>query len=297
MSEHDAPTGFDRRTLFKFGGATVALSAVIAACGGTDEGAGPEGIAVAGTRPPLATMPTAPVDDVILLRTATSLHYNAMDVIDAVSGVAGLDPAVAAAAASYRELLQAQADALAAATTDAGGEAFESSNPVVNGRIVQPAATLLAASPDPGSDAANLLHAVAVFAATTHQAFVAKFTAKALRQAAMSIGVVHAQVAATLAHIISPENYVPAAAIAAAEPEGIAATETTVAAGLPSTVPAATATTEAVVVIADVAVYMVPASFGPLSPIQVVLGDPTTDGATKRQQLNIETPSLNSMMY
>lgn len=298
MSEQTTPAGFDRRTFFRVGGTTIALSAVVAACAGTEEGAGPEGIAAAGERPPLATVPTTPVDDVVLLRTATSLHYNAMDVVDTVSAVDGVDSAVVELAAAYRTLLQGQADALAEATTEAGGQAYEQSNPVVDDRVIQPAAALLAASPTQGTDAANLLHAVAVLAAATHQAFVAQFADKALRQAAMAIGAVHSQVAASLAHLISPENFVTEAAIASAEPAGVEqAPETTVDAGLPTTVAPSVETTAAAVGVPDVAVYMVPTAFGPLSPTQVVLGDPTADGDTKRQQLNIETPSLNSMMY
>ena len=75
-------------------------------------------------------------------------------------------------------------------------------------------------------------------------------------------------------------------------------TATTVAAGLPSTSVAATATSAAADAgIADVVVYMVPSAFGALSPTQVVLGKAGVEDATKRQQVNIETPSLNSMVY
>lgn len=298
MSTDHTSQGFDRRSFLRVGGTTIALSAIVAACAGSEEGAGPEGIASAGTRPPLATAPTQTVDDIVLLRTATSLHYNAMDVVDAVSGIAGVDPAILDAAAAYKTMLQVQADALAAATTEAGGEAYEQSNPFVHDRIVAPASTLLAAGDDVPADAARLLHAVASLAAATHQAFVAQFTAKALRQAAMSIGSVHAQVASALAHIITPENYVSAEAIAAAEPAGVPeATATTVAAGLPTTSAAPVETTAAVAGIPDVPVYMVPSAFGTLSAVQVVLGKPGVDDETKRAQLNIETPSLNSMIY
>jgi len=288
---------FDRRDLFKIGGATIALSAVVAACGGDNNGAGPVRVASAGTRPPLATTTTATVDDKVLLRTATSLHYNAMDVVDVVSGVAGLDATVLAAAKAYKPLLQAQADALAAATTAAGGTPFEEKNPTVDSRVVQPAVALLNVSDTKAGDAARLLHAVANFASESHQAFVVQFVDPALRQAAMSIGIVHAQVAASLAGVITPENIVPAGEVTAAEPKGVDATATTVAAGLPSTSVAATGTTAAAAGIPDTVVYMVPSAFGILSATQVVLGKVGVDDATKRQQLNIETPSLNSMVY
>ena len=100
----------------------------------------------------------------------------------------------------------------------------------------------------------------------------------------MSIGLVHGQVAAALAHLISPDNYVTAEAIAAAEPAGLDG-------GTPA---ASTAAAEGV---QNVAIYMVPGAFSALSPTQVVLGKAGAEDATKRQTLNIDSPSLNSMIY
>jgi type IV pilus biogenesis protein CpaD/CtpE len=274
---------FDRRGFLKVGGASVSLAALLAACG-SDEGAGPAGIAAAGTRPPLATTTSATVTDIVLLRTATSLHYNAMDVVDVVSGVEGVDSAIIEAAGAYKALLEEQAAALAEATTAADGEAYEKSNPTVDERVIQPAVALLDASDTKAADAANLLHAVATFAAASHHAFVEMFTEAPNRQAAMSIGLVHGQVAAALAHLISPDNYVTAEAIAAAEPAGLDG-------GTPA---ASTAAAEGV---QNVAIYMVPGAFSALSPTQVVLGKAGAEDATKRQTLNIDSPSLNSMIY
>lgn len=289
---------FDRRGFLRIGGSTVALTAVVAACGGTGEGAGPEGIASAGTRPPLATAVSATVTDVVLLRTASSLHYNAIEVAELVAGLDGVDAKVVELAEAYVPVLEAQATALGDATTDAGGEAYTTKNPVFDERVVQVAVGLLNASDTKASDAARLLHAVASLAAATHQAFVAQLVEPGLRQAAMAIGVVHNQVAAALAHVISPDNVVPVAEITAAEPAGVSATpETTVAAGLPSTSEAPATTAPAAAGIADVAVYMVPSAFGNLGPTQVVLGKAGADDSTKRVQVNIETPSLNTMMY
>ena len=299
MPEQTSPT-FDRRDLFRIGGATVALSAIVAACGGTNDGAGPEGVASAGTRPPLATTTSATVTDVVLLRTATSLHYNAMDVATLVAGTSGVDAKVVELAKAYGELLQEQADALAAATEEAGGEAFNEKNPAVDSRVIQPAVALLNVSDTKASDAARLLHAVAGFASATHQAFVALFVQPANRQAAMLVGVVHNQVASALAAAITPENIVSEAEITASEPAGVGATlRPRSEAGLPSTseAPATTEAGAAAAGVADVAVYMVPGAFGSLSATPIVLGKVGVDDSTKRQQLNIETPSLNSMVY
>ncbi len=297
MSELRDTTGVDRRQFLRIGGSVVALSAIVAACG-TDEGVGPEGVASAGSAAPLATVNSQPVTDVVLLRTATSLHYNAIDIVDKVMSVDGLDGEIAAAADLYRGLLQEQADALAEATTDAGGQPFEQSNPVVASRIVGPAATLLDASETMASDAARLLHATADLAAATHQAFVALLAEPALRMAAMSIGATHAKVASALAGLISPENLTTADEISVAEPAGLdESTDTTVDAGLPTTSVAAPATTQESSGVPDVEVYVIPSAFGALSAVQVVLGRNGVEDDTKRRQLNLETPSLNSLVY
>ena len=81
--DFDAPSFIDRRGFLRLGGFTVAATAVLAACG-SDEGAGPEEITQAGSAPPEAEAPSGVITDSTLLRTATSLHYNAMDVIDTV---------------------------------------------------------------------------------------------------------------------------------------------------------------------------------------------------------------------
>jgi hypothetical protein len=101
------------------------------------------------------------------------------------------------------------------------------------------------------------------------------------------------------ARIISPENIVTLDDFATAAPAAAAAASTTtVETGLPTTVGGAAAAPEAAAGPADIPVYQVPSAFGSLAPVQIVLGDVNElDGPTKRVQLNIETPSLNSLMY
>ncbi|MFM7488875.1 MAG: hypothetical protein ACKO36_00880, partial [Actinomycetota bacterium] len=69
-----------RRRFLLAGGATVSLGALISACGG---GGSKSGIARVGLAPDPAKLPTAEVTDVTLLRTATSLEYNAIFVYEA----------------------------------------------------------------------------------------------------------------------------------------------------------------------------------------------------------------------
>ncbi|MGD9702135.1 MAG: hypothetical protein AB7Q42_06480 [Acidimicrobiia bacterium] len=295
----DAPSFLDRRGFLRLSGFTVAVTAVLAACG-SDEGAGPEGITEAGSAPPLAEAPSGIITDGTLLRTATSLHYNAMDVIDAVLDLGVVSAEISAAAEAYKVLLQDQADALAEATTSIDVQPFEEKNPVVDTRVIKPALALLDVSQTTGADAERLLHAVASLATATHQGIVPSLSRPELRATVMQVGAVHARVATVLARIISPENTVTLEDLATAAPEAAAAaTSTTVETGLPSTAPDAAPTTAAAAAgPADLPVYQVPSAFGSLAPVQIVLGDATkVDGPTKRTQLNIETPSLNSLMY
>ena len=295
----DAPPFLDRRGFLRLSGFTVVTTAVLAACG-SNEGAGPEEITQAGSAPAAAEAPSGVVSDSTLLRTATSLHYNAMDVVDTVLALDVVSAEMASAAESYKVLLQEQADALAESTTGSGGQPFEEKNPVVEARVIEPAVALLEVSQTPDSDAERLLHAVASLAVSTLQGMVPTLSSPELRSTVMQIGAVHARVATVFARIISPENIVTLDDFATAAPAAAAAASTTtVETGLPTTVGGAAAAPEAAAAgPADIPVYQVPSAFGSLAPVQIVLGDVNElDGPTKRVQFNIETPSLNSLMY
>ncbi|MEZ5216366.1 MAG: hypothetical protein R2715_07190 [Ilumatobacteraceae bacterium] len=129
----------------------------------------------------------------------------------------------------------------------------------------------------------TLLHAIAALAAETHQAFVELATEP--QPVARSIGPISHARAGRRSPRDSPNNYVTVAELLH-ELAGLPSdtvTETTAAASEPTS--------------DQVGVYMIPSTFGTLSAVQVVLGKAGVEDATKRVTLNIETPSLNSMMY
>ena len=288
---------FDRRAFLRAGGAGIALAAVLAACG-SDEGAGPEGITEAGTTPTTLPRPTGVVSDATLMRTATSIHYNIIDVIDSVLGLGVVRPEMVTTAEQYSELLREQADVLAEATERIGGTPFTEANPVVNDRVVQPSLHLLDVSQSQPVDAENLLQAYAQYGGETMQAFVPQLSQAELRARLMEVGAVHSRVATVMARIISPDNIVSPTDIQVAAPQDAAATTTTVETGLPSTVPGETTSTVPVGFVSDIPVYQVPSAFGSLAPIGVTLGDINqVEGPDKRAVFLIETPSLNSYMY
>ena len=299
----DSGRGVDRRTLLKVGGFSVAAAALIAACGG-ENGSGnvapSKNIPLSGTSPPIKRPGDGVYDDAVLLRTMTSLQYNALEVIAAIQKVNGIDPDVAALAKGYAPIVQRQADELARATTEVGGTPYEAPNPRFNEDVVQPSLHKISVSQTPASDAANFMHAIIAVLAETTQAYTPLVRRQPPRQLLMQIGTVHGREAGWLANAITPENIVSEETAAAAAPsDPVETTTTNAAAGLPTTTeaPTTSAAGGGAAATADIPVYVVPATFGQLGAVQVVLGNANDQGADKRTVVNIETPSLNSFVY
>ena len=128
---------------------------------------------------------------------------------------------------------------------------------------------------------------------TTRASVVPVLTSPDLRKAAMSVGSVEARHAAVLGAVINPSALVGTIAVEA--PEAPAdTTTTTVDAGLPTTAPAATTTTVQAASVANT-IHAVPTAFGSLAPIPLTVGPQNEFGV--RATTNLETPSLNSLMY
>jgi hypothetical protein len=126
-----------RRDALKMGGLTVSLGALIAACG--QDRAGDDAPGRVGEAPAVTLPPDYEVDDVVRLRTASSLEYTAIAVYDAALGLDGVIPApliptIERLLADHR----ATADAMVELTTQAGGEPWTCPNPWYMDRVVQP---------------------------------------------------------------------------------------------------------------------------------------------------------------
>lgn len=263
-----------RRRFLLAGGATISFGALLAACGGS--GGESSGIPVLGDTPTAQGLPDAPVTDVALLRTATSLEYNALFVYDAVASLLSGD--AAALARRFASDHQAHADATAALTEQLGGRAFEKPNPRLQSIYVEPALALILgdesagvpATEDPVADILVLAYALETLAGATYQAYVPLLNDKALRAAAMGIGEQEARHAAVLGSVLNTDRLVSSFGL----PLMGDFAETT---DLPA--PA----------------YAVPSAFGTQSPIPVTLGAANESGV--RTTVNLETPSLNSMVY
>lgn len=310
-ARRDLLSTWNRRQFLRTGGLTIATGALVAACGdsGTD-GAIPR----VGTVPSTTALPTAEVTDVALMRTATSLEYNALYVYDAVASLGVLEGDAADIAAQLAADHRRHADLTADLTTELGGEVFRCPNPRLQRVYIEPALRLILGSKaatevlgieapegdeippteDPVTDVLVLANALESLAASTYQSLVVKLNDKALRPDAMTIGSEEAQHASLIGLLVNPETLVNVDGVAVPE---AASPSTTVApaSGLPTTVASPSATEAPAATPTVVPVYAVPATFGQLTPIPVQLGAPNESGI--RVTLNLETPSLNSLAY
>ena len=269
-----AATTLSRRRFLIAGGASITFGSILAACAGGTE----TGVARIGNDPGKAELVDAPVTDVALLRTATSLEFSAIYVYEAAIAAGLLSGDAATLAARFLDDHMAHADATASLTVDLGGTAWEKPNPRIQSVYVDPALALIvgdesagiAPSDDPASDVLALAYALETVAAATYQSYVPLLTDPALRAAGMGIGSEEARHAATLGAVLNPDRLVSSMGLAIPaqyKEEGEVAG----------------------------AFYASPTAFGTLAPVPVVLGKANDSGI--RTTVQIETPSLNSMVY
>ena len=268
--ESPIPTNptIDRRRLLRNGGLALSLGAIVAACGTNRNGNDDPGrVGTAATAP---TLPEAPVDDLALLRTAQSLEYTALDVYDKAGALGVLDEAQSAAVERFVQDHIDHAGRLGQLITDAGGEEFACPNPFIMDRVVTPLMEAIVASKDQQRDVLNTAHALECLAAETYQAITGSLTDANLRKEMMQIGADENRHAAVLAIGITgaPEAYVsPALVGQEVEPD---------ADGFP--IP-----------------YAIPAQFGQLGGIDLVVGEPDAEG--KRLTVTLQTPAENTFVY
>ena len=146
---------FGRRKLLHTGGLTLSMGAIIAACG-EDRAGGTEPGRV-GNAPDVSALAEGEVDDVVLLRTAQSLEYTA---IDAYAAARALD----VLSAEQDTLVQRFVDdhtehsvAVGGLITAAGGEEFACANPWMQRRVIDPIFDAIDGSDDMLRDVLNIV--------------------------------------------------------------------------------------------------------------------------------------------
>ncbi|MEJ5253764.1 MAG: ferritin-like domain-containing protein [Acidimicrobiales bacterium] len=187
----------DRRGFLRLGGATVAFSAVLAACGKSAK----KQIPVTGTTPSSVPGMSAEVYDrgqelnVNLLRTAQSIEVLAVDTYQTAldSGLV-TTAAVADAIRVFQQQHRDHADLLARATEDSGGTPYDQANSYLQEKVVAPA---VAGLTDEDSVVALGLQ-LETTAAQTYVFATELLTTAELREAVMSIGGVEARHMAVL---------------------------------------------------------------------------------------------------
>jgi len=299
-----------RRRFLQIGGFAVATSAVIAACGGTEAG----GVARVGDAPSTTALPDPMVNDVVLLRTASSVEHSAIAVYDlVVDDPELLDPALRPVVQRFRDDHAGHAALFERLTREAGGEPWTCGNPRIDEFVVTPilraitgaaattTTTEIAPSDDPRRDVLHVAHAFEELAGSTYQALVQALSQPSLRGDAIVVGSHEVRHAALLAIAITgaPEGYfAPSSAEAAEEaaaPTTTASPTTTQDIAAPGGSESEGAGGSGAPVQQIPPVYAVAGQYGSLGGVQLVVGSPDESG--NRTTVNLETPSLNTFVY
>jgi len=257
-----------RRDALRVSGLSVFGAAFLAACGKQSGVVPSANILSEGVVPPTSALPAGIVTDVVLLRTAASLEYNAIDTYNAVleGGLLTGDYAkLTDAVKRFRDDHQAHADAVNRLVVALGGKAHTCANTRIDTLYIQPALALVTDkdNPDMSKDVVALAHALENLATQTYQGVVASLTAPNLRADAIRVAQDEARHAVVLAQVLNG-GY------------GSVGPTTNEATGKPN-------------------ISSVPAAYGPLSSVLLQVGTPNADGV--KTALTLETPSLNGLIY
>lgn len=259
-SQRSSSSRVDRRTLLRTTGLTVGAGALLAACSGSDS----SGLARVGTVPEATTLEDEKVTDVVLLRTAMSLEYSAINTYKAAADagyLAGNSAAIDAAGLFIAEH-QAHAQALAGLISAAGGTPYNQPNERIDSVYINPALALIADSEDPQLDTLIFAHALETLATSTYHHYVSLLNNAPLRAEAIRIGADEAQHAAAIVHLLKP--------------------------GLTNVAPSLDENGNA-------QPASVPGAFSSLSSVTVAVGP--TNEAGQKTSIIMDTPSLNSLAY
>lgn len=258
--------GLSRRQVLRTGGLVVTLGALVAACGSDRGGSTAPGRI--GVAPPQPTLPEGEVDDVVLLRTAQSLEYTALEVYQAAAATGGLSAAETALVDAIVADHTTHAAAVGALITGLGGEEFQCANPFLMDRAVNPIVGALADTDDLHRDLLNVAQALESLAGASYQALVPMVTDKPARTALMQIGGEEQRHATVLARAITPDQVFSPAFFGQPVEKN-----------------------------ADgfVVPYAIPSVFGKVSGIDLVVGKRNDEGS--RFSVQLQTPAANTLVY
>ena len=269
MIDHtNTKMGYRRRDALKLGGLTVSAAAFLAACGTGrtgDESPGRVGFA-----PPIEELEDYPIDDAVLLRTASSLELTAIAVYEAVLATGLLDAELTALVERLIEDHQMVADQMGDLTEAVGGVAWECTNPWYMNRTVEPLLEAVLASDNPLRDIVNTAVVLENIAAGTHQSLAIQLEDSAAVAATIAAATLESRHSAYIVAIArGPEGYVSPLI----DGDGDSPTDED---GVPQK-------------------FSITTRFGSTGQAELVAGAPDENGV--RQTFIIQTPSLNSWIY
>lgn len=256
-----------RRDALRIGGLTVSLAAILAACG--DDRAGTTEPGRIGEAPPITDPPEYPVDDAVLLRTASSLEQSTLMVYDAI---VALNLLSADGTALFEQIIENHRELdeiMGELTVAAGGEVWPCTNPWMDERFLVPIVDAIEASDNPNRDIYNVVVSLENLGAATYQQFSVELTEPEQRTAMVRAAAQDSRnSAAIVVTLEGPESYV-SPALFGLEVE-------TDADGLPLQ-------------------YAIPFRFGSVAQFELIVGPPNEAGT--RENFTVQTPSLNSYVY
>jgi hypothetical protein len=266
----------DRRQLLQTGGLTIAFGALVAACGGDSaEEAEPGRV---GYAPAATPLPTVETNDVVYLRTATSIEQTLVEMYGQIAGFGVLSSDDTVMLERLIEDHREAVTATAELTVEAGGEPYECANSWYVERVVTPTLALIEGdesedippSDDPARDSLVVVHGMESMVGAMYQQMVELVTVPELRAELMVFGATAARHAAAVAIVATgaPAGYF--------NPELVGGEVVPDEAGL-------------------VPIYAIPTTFGALTPIPMTIGAPSAAGT--RTTINLETPAANSFVY
>ena len=257
----------DRRQVFRIGGLTVSFAALVAACG--EDRTGDTAPGRVGYAPPVTSPPDFDVNDVVLLRTASSLEYSAIAVYEQVLGLGVLD---AETTALVEELIgnhQDIADEMGELTESAGGDAWECPNPWFMERLIEPVVALIVDSDDQVRDVFNTAVSLENLAASTHQSLAVQLTEPDAKLATMAAAVLESRHSAALVvRVRGAEGYISPGI----DGEDVPPDES----GIPQR-------------------FAVTGRFGTVGQAELTVGAADENGA--RETFLLQTPAENSFVY
>lgn len=265
---NNAASRYGRRDALKLGGLTISAASFVAACG--NDRTGDDAPGRVGFAPPVEELTDLPVDDAVLLRTASSLELTAIAVYEAVLDTGLLDDDLTALVEQLIENHQMVADQMGELTESVGGVAWNCTNPWYMDRTVDPLLAAVLDSDNPLRDIVNAATVLENIAAATHQTLTIELIDAEAAKATLAAAKLESRHAA---YIVAATRGADGYVNPLIDGEGDAPLD---ADGVPYK-------------------FSITNRFGATGQVELVAGKPNENGV--RQTFILQTPSLNSWIY